>query len=57
MHKLYVVATPIGNIKDITERAKEILTEASVVLAEDSRVTNKLFDLLGIKNKTESLHK
>ena len=45
---LYVVATPLGNLKDFTIRAKEIFEEATLVLAEDTRNTRKLFQLLGI---------
>ena len=57
MHKLYVVSTPIGNLGDITIRGKETLEQVGIVLAEDSRVTEKLFSLIGIKNKILSLHK
>jgi len=54
---LYIVATPIGNIGDITGRAKQVLSEADIVAAEDTRTTSILFSILGIKNKTVSNHK
>ena len=54
---LYIVATPIGNTEDITDRAKRILNEADVVAAEDTRTTKLLFKLLGVQNKTVSNHK
>ena len=54
---LYIVATPIGNTGDITGRAKRILSEADIVAAEDTRTTQILFNILGIKNKTVSNHK
>jgi len=54
---LYIVATPIGNMGDITDRARRVLGEADVVAAEDTRTTQMLFRLLGIRNKTVSNHK
>jgi 16S rRNA (cytidine1402-2'-O)-methyltransferase len=50
---LYVVATPIGNIADCSMRAKEILSEATLIIAEDTRTTGKLLKLLGIEGKRE----
>lgn len=45
---LYIVATPIGNISDISERGKELLAAADVIACEDTRVTKKLLGLLNI---------
>jgi 16S rRNA (cytidine1402-2'-O)-methyltransferase len=50
---LYVVATPIGNLRDITLRALDVLAGADVVLAEDTRVTGKLLSAFGIAAKME----
>ncbi|AIT09654.1 SAM-dependent methyltransferase [Candidatus Francisella endociliophora] len=48
---LYVVATPIGNLEDITHRAVNVLSCADVILAEDTRVTAKLLASLNIKSE------
>jgi len=50
---LYLVATPIGNLRDITLRALDVLTAADLVLAEDTRVTAKLLSAYGLKAKLE----
>ncbi|WP_312138577.1 16S rRNA (cytidine(1402)-2'-O)-methyltransferase [Brevundimonas sp.] len=50
---LYLVATPIGNLRDITLRALDVLSAADLVLAEDTRVTTKLLSAYGIKAKLE----
>jgi 16S rRNA (cytidine1402-2'-O)-methyltransferase len=49
--KLYIVATPIGNLKDITLRAIETLQLCSIIVCEDTRITKKLLNHLGIRNK------
>jgi 16S rRNA (cytidine1402-2'-O)-methyltransferase len=50
---LYVVSTPIGNLSDCSPRAKEVLTNATLVVAEDTRTSGQLFKLLGIEGKKE----
>ena len=47
---IYFVPTPIGNLGDITIRAKEILHQSKVIICEDTRQTGKLLDLLSIRN-------
>ena len=56
MSKLYIVATPIGNLEDITLRALRVLKEADIVLCEDTRVTRKLLNHYDIKTPTRSYH-
>ena len=53
----YIVPTPIGNIKDITLRAVEVLKEVDFIACEDTRVTQKLLNHYGIKTKCVSYHK
>jgi 16S rRNA (cytidine1402-2'-O)-methyltransferase len=53
---LYVVATPIGNLEDVTLRALRILREVSVIAAEDTRRTAKLLQHYSISTRTTSLH-
>jgi len=53
---LYVVATPIGNLGDVTFRALEILRAVPLVAAEDTRVTRRLLDRYEITTRTTSYH-
>lgn len=53
---LYVVATPIGNLRDITLRALEVLGSANLVLCEDTRVTRKLLDRHNLAPKLLAYH-
>lgn len=54
--KLYIIATPIGNLGDITLRALETLKSVDFILCEDTRVTKKLLDHYQITVKTISYH-
>ena len=53
---LWVVATPIGNLADLSARAIDVLRHADAILAEDTRVTRRLLDAYGIVGKLQSLH-
>ena len=57
MGNLYVVATPIGNLSDMTQRAVETLKEVDYILCEDTRNSIKLLNYFDIKNKLVSYHK
>jgi len=56
MSKLFVIPTPIGNLKDITYRAIEILKSVDLILAEDTRTSSRLLNHYEIDVKTESFH-
>ena len=56
MPKLYLVPTPIGNLKDMTFRAIEVLNEADLILAEDTRTSGKLLKHFEITTPMQSYH-
>jgi len=53
---LYVVATPIGNLEDVTQRALRVLSEVSLIAAEDTRRTRQLLAHYGISGKLAAFH-
>lgn len=57
MSKLYVVATPIGNLNDMSKRGIETLENVDLILAEDTRHTLKLLNSFNIKTRMEAYHK
>ena len=57
MPKLYVVATPIGNLNDLSPRMREALESADMIAAEDTRVTMKLLNQFNLKKPMTSCHR
>src|SRR3546814_6172861 len=53
---LYIVATPIGNLSDLSPHAAKILSEADLIAVEDSRVTAKLLAPIGVKRPMTPYH-
>ena len=56
MSTLYIVATPIGNLKDISERASEVLSSVDYIACEDTRTSGVLLNHLGIEASTFAFH-
>ena len=57
MGTLYIVGTPIGNLEDLTPRAARVLGQVGLVAAEDTRVTRRLLNHLGVKVRMTSFHR
>ena len=57
MGTFYVVGTPIGNLEDLTRRAARILAAVDLIAAEDTRVTRRLLNLLGLRTPLLSCHR
>jgi len=53
---LYIVATPIGNLSDVSQRSLDILKEVDIVLCEDTRITSRLLNRYEIRKQMSSLH-
>ena len=56
MSTLYIIATPIGNLKDISDRAREVLDQVSYIACEDTRTTGNLLNHFGINTPTFAFH-
>ena len=53
---LYIVATPIGNLGDLSPRAADVLANVSILCVEDSRVTGKLLNHIGVRRSMLPYH-
>jgi 16S rRNA (cytidine1402-2'-O)-methyltransferase len=56
LHGLVLVSTPIGNLRDISARARAVLAESNLILCEDTRRTGRLLAAMDIQGRTETLH-
>jgi 16S rRNA (cytidine1402-2'-O)-methyltransferase len=54
--KLFIVATPIGNLEDLAPRARQMLAEVDLIAAEDTRRTGRLLSHIGVKSRLMALH-